>query len=69
MKLDNYALRIGDMNICIQKWDSHKNPVLAVKFDDENVIYKVGSFNNVESAKWFCECIAERMGVRDGCTC
>lgn len=44
--------------LTIQKWESHKLPVLAVQFEGENRIYKVASFNSIETANWFAE-IAE----------
>lgn len=44
--------------ITIEKWETHKNPVLAVRLDGENRVYKVASFNSGETAHWFEE-IAE----------
>ena len=44
--------------ITVEKWETHKNPVLAVRFDGENRVYKVASFNSEETAHWFEE-IAE----------
>ena len=57
----DWVLRVKDMAVHIQKWPTHKKPVLAVKFDDENVMYKVASFNSDQTAKWFAECFEERM--------
>ena len=59
--MDNYHIRVGDMFICFQKWDDHKLPVMAIQFAEENCMYKVASFNSVERAQWFIECLKERM--------
>ena len=56
-----FYIRINDMVVSIQKWPTHKKPVLAVKFDDENATYKVASFNSVKTANWFAEILEERM--------
>lgn len=45
--------------VTVQKWDTHKHPVLAVQFEDENKIYKVASFNSAETANWFVEVMEE----------
>ena len=58
--MDNFRLTIDDMNILIQKWNTHKRPVLAVQFKDENCIYKVASFNDETTARWFVECLQEQ---------
>lgn len=34
-------------------------PVLAVRIDGENAVYKVASFTSEETAKWFCEIMEE----------
>ena len=44
--------------ITVEKWETHKNPVLAVRLNGENRVYKVASFNSEETAHWFEE-IAE----------
>lgn len=41
--------------VTVQKWDTHKHPVLAVQFENENKIYKVASFNSTETADWFAD--------------
>ena len=45
--------------VSVQRWQSHKLPVLAVQFEDENRIYKVASFNSEKTAKWFEEIMDE----------
>ena len=45
--------------VTVQKWDTHKHPVLAVQFENENRIYKVASFNSIEIADWFVEVMEE----------
>lgn len=45
--------------VSVQRWESHKHPVLAVQFEDENTIYKVASFNSEKTAHWFEEIMEE----------
>ena len=45
--------------VSVQRWKTHKLPILAVSFDDENAVYKVASFNSEETAKWFEEVMEE----------
>ena len=45
--------------VSVQKWASHKKPVLAVQFENENRIYKVASFNSIETADWFAGVMEE----------
>lgn len=45
--------------VSVQRWESHKLPVLAVQFEDENTIYKVASFNSEKTAHWFEEIMEE----------
>lgn len=52
------GIKHNGVTISVQKWQTHKNPVLAVQFDGENRVYKVASFNSEETAHWFEE-IAE----------
>lgn len=44
-------LKRNGIAVGVEKWNSHKLPVLAVKFEDENCSYKVASFNSVETAE------------------
>lgn len=48
------------ISISVENWKPWKKlPVLAVRIDGENAVYKVASFVNEETAKWFCEIIEE----------
>ena len=49
----SYGIRHNGVTVSVQKWDSHKLPVLAVQIENENCIYKVASFNSTETANWF----------------
>ena len=42
----NYILSRNGISIHMQMWDGHKKPVLAVKVEKENCVYKVASFNS-----------------------
>ena len=53
------GVKSNDVIVSVQTWESHKRPVLAVQFEGENRIYKVASFNSVETANWFCEIMDE----------
>ena len=55
----SYGIRHNGVTVSVQKWDSHKLPVLAVQIDDENCVYKVASFNSIESSNWFVEIMQE----------
>ena len=55
----SYGIRHNGVTVSVQKWDSHKLPVLAVKIEDENCVYKVASFNSIETANWFVEIMQE----------
>ena len=55
----SYGIRHNGITVSVQKWASHKLPVLAVKIEDENCLYKVASFNSIESANWFIELMQE----------
>ena len=59
--LMGWVLRVKDMAVHIQKWSTHKKPVLSVKFDDENCLYKIASFNSEETAEWFVKNLEERL--------
>ena len=45
--------------VSVQRWESHKLPVLAVQLENENAVYKVASFNSEQTAKWFEEIMEE----------
>jgi hypothetical protein len=54
-------VRVDDMDIHITIWSSHKRPVLAVSFKDGTKIHKIASFDSIEEADWFIECLSERI--------
>ena len=54
-----YGIKHNGVLVSVAKWDDHKLPVLAVRFEDENRIYKVASFNSIETATWFVEVMQE----------
>lgn len=45
--------------VSVQRWPSHKLPVLALQFENENSVYKVASFNSEDTAHWFEEIMEE----------
>ena len=46
--------------ISVEDWSPlRKKPVLAVSFENENKHFKVASFNDKESADWFCDVMEE----------
>ncbi len=49
------GLKHNGVIISIQRWSTHKRPVLCVQMDGENTIYKVASFNSNETTDWFEE--------------
>lgn len=49
----NKGIHHNGVTVWVQKWESHKLPVLAVQIEDENCVYKVASFNSLETAEWF----------------
>ena len=53
------GIRHNGITVYVTKWNSHKKPILAVKVENENCIYKVASFNSIETAKWFVERMEE----------
>jgi len=55
----NEGIRHNGISVLVQKWSSHKLPVLAVQIENENCVYKVASFNSEETAQWFCEVMEE----------
>lgn len=57
------GIRRNGITVSVQKWQTHKKPVLAVQIEDENCIYKVASFNSEETANWFVELMEEFFGV------
>jgi hypothetical protein len=55
----SYGIRHNGVTVSVRKWDSHKLPVLAVQIEDENRLYKVASFNSIETANWFVDIMQE----------
>lgn len=51
----NHILSRNGISILMEMWGGHKKPVLAVNVEEENCVYKVASFNSVETANWFIE--------------
>ena len=45
------AVERHGVTVSVQRWHSHKLPILAVEIDGE--VYKVASFNSETTAKWF----------------
>ena len=56
------GIRGNGISVSVQKWRSHKKPVLCVTDDKENCIYKVASFNSEETAQWFLDKMRELFG-------
>ena len=53
------GVKNNGITISVQRWESHKLPVLVVEFDDDHCMYKVASFNNEKTAHWFEEVMEE----------
>lgn len=54
------GIRHNGITVSVENWKPHwKLPVLAVRIDGENTVYKVASFTTEEVAKWFCEIMEE----------
>ena len=59
MRVLNTGISRNGIGVYVQKWESHKLPVLCVKVENDNCLYKVASFNSVETAEWFTEVMEE----------
>jgi len=60
--MSSYKLVIPPMTIHFhEKYPMRKKPVMAISFEDENCMYKVASFNDAESFKWFIECLEDAL--------
>lgn len=55
----SYGIKHNGVIVSVQKWDSHALPALVVQFENENRVYKVASFNSIETANWFVEIMGE----------
>ena len=53
------GIKHNEVIVSVQRWQSHKLPVLCVQFEGENRIYKVASFNSEKTARWFEEIMEE----------
>lgn len=56
---ESYGVKRNGVIITVQKWVGRKHPVVAVRFENENRVYKVASFSSVETANWFIEVMEE----------
>ena len=60
--MDSYKLIIPPMTIHFHaKFPTRKKPVIAVSFEGENCQYKVASFNDEVTFKWFIECLEDAL--------
>ena len=54
------GIKHNGVTVSVEDWNPwKKKPVLTVRFDEENAVYKFASFNSKESAERFVE-IMER---------
>lgn len=54
------GIRRNGITISVESLEPYrKRPVLTVCFGDENKHYKVASFNDKETADWFCDVMEE----------
>ena len=54
------GIRRNGITVSVEDWSPwKKRPVLAVRFDDENKVYKAASFKDKETAEWFCQIMEE----------
>ena len=53
------AIKHNGTMIAVEMLPNKKNPSLCVHFDGENVIYKVATFKDEKTAKWFVEVMEE----------
>ena len=60
--MDSYKLIIPPMTIhFFAKYPMRKKPVMAVSFEGENCQYKVASFNDEKTMRWFVECLDDAL--------
>ena len=63
LPVTDYKLNIPPMTIHFRaSYPMRKKPVLSVSFDGENREYKVASFNDENTFKWFVECLEDALG-------
>lgn len=53
------AIKHNGTMIAVEMLLNAKKPSLCVHFDGENVIYKVATFKDEKTAKWFVEVMEE----------
>ena len=60
--MSSYKLVIPPMTIHFcEDYPMRKKPVMAVSFDGENRQYKVASFNDEKTMRWFIECLDDAL--------
>ena len=60
--MSSYKLVIPPMTIHFcEDYPMRKKPVIAVSFDGENCQYKVASFNDEKTMRWFIECFDDAL--------
>lgn len=59
--MNDYKLKVGEMDIVILNLPTQKHPVLGVRFEGESRLYKVATFSSEAKAKWFIECLEEQL--------
>ena len=60
--MSSYKLVIPPMTIHFcEDYPMRKKPVMAVSFEDENCLYKVASFNDKATARWFWVCLDDAL--------
>lgn len=53
------AIKHNGTMITVEMLPNTKRPSLCVHFDGENIIYKVATFKDEKTAKWFVEIVEE----------
>lgn len=62
----NYKLTIPPMTIHFcEDYPMRKKPVMAVSFEGENSMYKVASFSDKKTMRWFIECFDDALRQAD----
>ena len=60
--MSSYKLIVPPMTIHFcEDYPMRKKPVMAVSFDGENCQYKVASFNDENTMRWFIECLDDAL--------
>jgi len=53
------GIKHGGVMVSVETLPKTKKPSLCVHFDGENIIYKVATFKDEKTAKWFVEVMEE----------